>query len=47
LLLPYLVLDEHLPIDEARRRAEEIGMRSPDYAALALDYVNRHERTGS
>ncbi len=47
LLLPYFVLDEHLPIEEAQRRAVEIGMRSPDYAALALDYVNRHERTGS
>jgi len=45
LLLPYLVLDEHLPLQEAQRRAVEIGMRSPDYAALALDYVNRHERT--
>ena len=47
LLLPYLVLDAHLPIDEAQRRAVEVGMRSPDYAALALDYVNRHAEMGS
>lgn len=47
LLLPYLVLDEHLPLQEAQRRAVEVGMRSPDYAALALDYVNRHEGMGS
>ncbi len=45
LMLPYLVLDEHLPIEEARRRAVDVGMRSPDYAALALDYVTRHAKT--
>jgi len=45
LLLPYLVLDEHLPLAEAQRRAVEVGMRSPDYAALALDYVKRHAQT--
>jgi protein tyrosine phosphatase (PTP) superfamily phosphohydrolase (DUF442 family) len=42
LMLPYLRLDEHVPLDEARRRAEIIGLRSPDYAALAVDYVRRH-----
>ncbi|MEO8878997.1 MAG: sulfur transferase domain-containing protein [Gemmatimonadaceae bacterium] len=45
LLLPYLVLDQHLPIDEAQQRAAAIGLRSPDYAALALDYVKRHAQT--
>lgn len=47
LLMPYLVLDEHLPVEEAHRRAVDVGMRSPDYAALALDYVNRHAEMGS
>ena len=42
LMLPYLRLDEHVPLDEARRLADIIGLRSPDYAALALDYVRRH-----
>jgi protein tyrosine phosphatase (PTP) superfamily phosphohydrolase (DUF442 family) len=42
LMLPYLRLDEHIPLDEAERRAGIIGLRSPDYAALALDYVRRH-----
>jgi protein tyrosine phosphatase (PTP) superfamily phosphohydrolase (DUF442 family) len=42
LMLPYLALDEHVPLDEARRRADIIGLRSPDYTALALDYVRRH-----
>jgi protein tyrosine phosphatase (PTP) superfamily phosphohydrolase (DUF442 family) len=42
LLLPYLALDEHRPVEEAHRAALEIGMRSPDYARLALDYVRRH-----
>ena len=42
LMLPYLALDEHIPLDEARRMADVIGLRSPDYTALALDYVRRH-----
>lgn len=45
LILPYLVLDEHVPIDEAQRRAAAVGLRSPDFAALALDYVKRHAQT--
>jgi protein tyrosine phosphatase (PTP) superfamily phosphohydrolase (DUF442 family) len=45
LLLPYLALDEHLPLDEAQRRAVAVGLRSPDYAAMALDYVKRHAQT--
>ena len=42
LLLPYFALDEHLALDEAHRLAVEVGMRSPDYSQLALDYVRRH-----
>ena len=47
LLLPYLALDEQLPLEEAQRRAVEVGLRSPDYAAMALDYVKRHAPTDS
>lgn len=42
LVLPYLVLDVHIPLEEAKRLADAVGLRSPDYAALALDYVKRH-----
>lgn len=42
LLLPYFALDEHKPVEEARKLAVEVGMRSPDYSQLALDYVRRH-----
>jgi protein tyrosine/serine phosphatase len=42
LMLPYLTLDEHIPLDEARHMADLIGLRSPDYAALAIEYVRRH-----
>ena len=42
LMLPYLALDQHIPLDEARRMSDIIGLRSPDYAALAIDYVRRH-----
>lgn len=42
LMIPYLALDEHIPLDKARQMADVIGLRSPDYAALALDYVRRH-----
>jgi protein tyrosine phosphatase (PTP) superfamily phosphohydrolase (DUF442 family) len=45
LMLPYLVLDEHIPLEQARQLASTIGLRSPDYAALALDYVHRHAPT--
>lgn len=45
LMLPYLVLDEHLPLEEAQRRAAEVGLRSPEYAALALEYIKRHAQT--
>jgi protein tyrosine phosphatase (PTP) superfamily phosphohydrolase (DUF442 family) len=46
LMLPYLTLDEHIPLDKARQMADVIGMRSPDYAALALDYVKRNSSVG-
>jgi Uncharacterized protein conserved in bacteria len=42
LMIPYLALDAHIPLDKARQMADVIGLRSPDYAALALDYVRRH-----
>lgn len=42
LLLPYFAIDEQLSLDEAHRLAVDVGMRSPDYSRLALDYVRRH-----
>jgi protein tyrosine phosphatase (PTP) superfamily phosphohydrolase (DUF442 family) len=42
LLLPYFALDEHRSLEEAHRLAVDVGMRSPDYSQLALDYVRRH-----
>ncbi len=42
LLLPYFALDEHRSVEDAHRLAVEVGMRSPDYSKLALDYVRRH-----
>lgn len=42
LLLPYFALDEHMAVDTAQRLAIDVGMRSPDYSQLALDYVRRH-----
>ncbi|MFI5242294.1 MAG: hypothetical protein ACHQRL_04725 [Gemmatimonadales bacterium] len=45
LLLPYFALDEHMAVEEAHRLAVEVGMRSPDYSQLALDYVRRHSPT--
>jgi len=46
LMLPYLVLDEHIALSEAQALAQSIGLRSPDYAASALDYVHRHATDG-
>ena len=42
LMLPYLVLDEHRPPEEAMRVAQRVGLRSAEYAAQAMDYVARH-----
>lgn len=42
LLLPYLVLDEGRSVDESLRIAREVGMRSPEYVSLGLDYARRH-----
>jgi protein tyrosine phosphatase (PTP) superfamily phosphohydrolase (DUF442 family) len=47
LLIPYLVLDQHVPLAEAQQRAVAVGLRSPDYAAKALDYVQRHSEAVS
>jgi hypothetical protein len=44
-MLPYLVLDQHVSLEEAKRVVTDVGLRSPDYAALALDYVHRHTST--
>lgn len=41
-LIPYLVLDEGKRPEEAMEAAVEVGLRSRELAALALDYVERH-----
>jgi len=45
LLLPYFALDEGLPLDRAVALAAEAGLRSPDLAAIAVDYVRRRSAT--
>lgn len=42
LLLPYFTLDLGEPADAALQHAMRAGLRSPDLAALAMDYVRRH-----
>ena len=42
LILPYLVLDQHVSLPEAQRLAAGVGLKSPDYVALALDYIKRN-----
>ncbi len=41
-MLPFLVLDEGRTQQEALAMAGEIGLRNPDYAQLAIDYVRRN-----
>ena len=45
--LPYRVLDQGVPLDQARREAKVIGMRNADYEAKALDYVRRMQALDS
>lgn len=42
LLIPFFVLDEGLPESEALAAAKRVGLRSPELAGKALDYVRRH-----
>jgi len=46
LLIPYLVLDEKRPLNEAVEIAQRVGLRAPQYASMALDYVKRHSGEG-
>lgn len=41
-MLPFLVLDEGRTPEDALALAGEIGLRNPDYARMAIDYVRRH-----
>ena len=43
LLLPYFLIDERMPPDDALRLAQEIGLRGADYARMAIDYAQRHQ----
>jgi uncharacterized protein (TIGR01244 family) len=42
LLMPYFILDEKLDEKAALKLAQEAGLRSPEYASVAIDYVRRH-----
>ncbi|HEY7878305.1 MAG TPA: protein tyrosine phosphatase family protein [Gemmatimonadaceae bacterium] len=42
LLLPYFALDMHEPLDAALQLAKRAGLKSPDLASAAVDYVRRH-----
>lgn len=46
LLIPYLMLDEQRPEDEALRIARDVGLRSGDMARSALAYVRAHQHGG-
>lgn len=46
LLLPYLMIDEKMPQAAALAQAQEIGLRSAEYARMAIDYARRHGATG-
>ncbi len=37
----YRVLDNNLSTEEALAEAKIVGMKSPDYEAMAIDYINR------
>ena len=39
-MLPYLILDEHLSREDALNVAQQIGLRSEEFAHDALDYVD-------
>jgi uncharacterized protein (TIGR01244 family) len=45
LLIPYLILDEGRLFEEALRLAQQVGLRSAELAAAALDYVRRLRNT--
>lgn len=42
--LPYRVLDEGVPYEQAVKEAYEIGLRSADYEKRAKDYITRHTK---
>jgi hypothetical protein len=41
-MIAYLMLDQHLPEEDAVEQAMRIGLRSPEYLEWGLDYVRRH-----
>jgi uncharacterized protein (TIGR01244 family) len=42
LLLPYFVLDEKMSEPAALKLAQQVGLRSSEYASMAIDYARRH-----
>lgn len=45
-LLPYLVLDRRLSAGDAVALARHAGLRSPELATIALDYIRRQHHAG-
>ena len=43
LLLPYFLIDERMPQAAALQLAQEVGLRSAEYAQMAIDYAARHQ----
>lgn len=42
--LAHRVLDAGIPLDQAKAEAKEVGLRSQDYEAKALDYIKRSQK---
>lgn len=40
--IPYRVLDQGVPLEDALAEARTIGLRSPAFEAKAIEYVERH-----
>ena len=43
--LPYRVLDQNVPLEEALPQAQAIGLRSPEFIERAHDYIRRHRES--
>ncbi|MCB9909330.1 MAG: hypothetical protein H6829_03575 [Planctomycetes bacterium] len=42
--LPWRVLDEGVSVDAALAEAKEVGLKTPEYEAKALDYIRRMQK---
>ncbi len=42
--LAHRVLDEGVPLEQAKKEARTVGLRTPVYLQKALDYIKRHQQ---